>query len=153
MPIVRQWVAKHIFAATNKHTIIEELLEMVIYTRNWPLPEVIKGWTIMTYACPAWEFVADNHVLKLQCLQNRVLRTIDNSPRRTPTRDLHMAFKLLYIYDYTTKLCRQQTEVIQNRENADARNIGQSEPDTGNIRGLNLAAVKHTTVQMTRLLL
>jgi hypothetical protein len=25
--------------------------------------------------------------------------------------------------------------------------------DTGNIRGLNLAAVKHTTVQVTRLLL
>jgi hypothetical protein len=31
------------------------------------------------------------------------------------------------------------------------RNIGQG--DTGNIRGLNLAAVKHTTVQVTRLLL
>jgi hypothetical protein len=26
-------------------------------------------------------------------------------------------------------------------------------PDTGNIRGLNLAATKHTTVQLTRLLL
>jgi transposase len=24
----------------------------------------------MTYACPAWEFVADSHLLKLQCLQN-----------------------------------------------------------------------------------
>jgi hypothetical protein len=37
-----------------------------------------------------------------------------------------MAFKLPYIYDYITKLCRQQAEVIQNHENV--RNIGQGEP-------------------------
>jgi hypothetical protein len=39
-----------------------------------------------------------------------------------------MAFKLPYIYDYITKLCRQQSEVIQNHENADVRNIGEGEP-------------------------
>jgi hypothetical protein len=38
-----------------------------------------------------------------------------------------MAFKLPHIYDYITKLCRQQAEVIQNHENADVRNIGQGE--------------------------
>jgi hypothetical protein len=75
----------------------------------------------MTYACPAWEFAADNHLLKLQRLQNQVLRTIGNFPRRTPVRELH-------IYDYITKLCRQQSEVIQNHENANFRNIGQGEP-------------------------
>jgi hypothetical protein len=32
--------------------------------------------------------------MKLQRLQNRVLRTIDNLQRRTPVRDLHMAFKI-----------------------------------------------------------
>jgi hypothetical protein len=78
----------------------------------------------MTYACPALEFAADNHLLKLQRLQNKVLRTIGNFPRRTPIRD----FKLPYIYDYITKLCRQQAEVIQNHENANFRNIGQGEP-------------------------
>jgi hypothetical protein len=61
----------------------------------------------MTYACPAWEFAADNHLLKLQRLQNKVLRAIGNCPRRTPVRDLHMDFKILYIYiyiyDYITK--------------------------------------------------
>jgi hypothetical protein len=71
----------------------------------------------MTYACPAWELAADNHVLKLQRLQNKVLRTIENFPRRTPVRDLHIAFKLPYIYDYKTKLCSQQAEVIQNHAN------------------------------------
>jgi hypothetical protein len=38
-----------------------------------------------------------------QRLQNKFLRTIGNFPRRTPVRDLHMAFKRLYIYDYITK--------------------------------------------------
>jgi hypothetical protein len=35
-----------------------------------------------------------------------------------------MAFKLPYIYDYITKLCRQQAEVIQNHENENVCNIG-----------------------------
>jgi hypothetical protein len=29
--------------------------------------------------------------------------------------------------------------------------LDKASPDTGNIRGLNLAAVKHTTVEVTRL--
>jgi hypothetical protein len=84
--------------------------------------------SIMNYACPAWEFAADDHLLKLQRLQNKVLHTIGNFPRRTLVCDLHMAFKLPYIYDYITKLCRQQAEVIQNYENANVRNTGQGEP-------------------------
>jgi hypothetical protein len=44
----------------------------------------------MTYACPAWEFAAGNNLLKLQRLQNKVLRTIGNFARRTPVRDLRM---------------------------------------------------------------
>jgi hypothetical protein len=35
---------------------------------------------------------------------------------------------MLHIYDYITKLCRPQAEVIQNHENAEVRNIGQGEP-------------------------
>jgi hypothetical protein len=57
-----------------------------------------------------------------------ITRIIQLFPRRTPIRDLHMAFKLPYIYDYITKLCRQQAEVIQNHENAMVRNTGQGEP-------------------------
>jgi hypothetical protein len=83
--------------------------------------------SVMTYASPAWEFAADTHLMKLQRLQNRVLRTIGNHPRRTPVRDLHMALHIPYIYDYITKLCRQQVEVIQNHENADIREIGKGE--------------------------
>jgi hypothetical protein len=37
------------------------------------------------------------------------------------------AFKLPYVYDYITKLCRQQAEVILNHDNENVRNIGQAE--------------------------
>jgi hypothetical protein len=51
-------------------------------------------------AVPAWEFAADSHLVKLQRLQNKVLRTIGNLPRRTPVRDLNVAFKIPYVYYY-----------------------------------------------------
>jgi hypothetical protein len=82
---------------------------------------------VLTYACPAWEFAADTHLLKLQRLQNRVLRSTSNFPRRTSVRELHKAFSIPYVYDYMTKLSRQQAEVIQNHESANVRNIGQGE--------------------------
>jgi hypothetical protein len=71
----------------------------------------------MTYACPAWEFAAENHLLKLQRLQNRVLRAIGNFPIHTSVRDIHVGFQILYAHDYITKLCRKQAEAIQNHEN------------------------------------
>ncbi|PNF17258.1 hypothetical protein B7P43_G05217 [Cryptotermes secundus] len=82
--------------------------------------------SVMTYASPTWEFAADTHLVKLQRLQNKVLRTIGNFPRRTPVRKLHMAFKIPYVYDYITELCRQQAEVIQNHDE-NVHNIGQGE--------------------------
>jgi hypothetical protein len=81
----------------------------------------------MTYACPAWEFAADTYLLKLQRLQNKVLRTIGNFPRLTAVRELRVAFKIPYVYDFITKLCRQQAKVIQNHVNPNVRNIGQGE--------------------------
>jgi hypothetical protein len=81
----------------------------------------------MTYASPAWEFATNTHLLKLQRLQNKVLRTIGNFPRRTPVQELHKAFNIPYIYDYITKLCRQQAQVIQNHKNANVCHIGQGE--------------------------
>jgi hypothetical protein len=83
--------------------------------------------SVMTYACPAWEFAAECHLLKLQRLQNRVLRTIGNFPKHTSVRDLHKAFHIPYVYDYITKSCRQQAEVIQNHENENVRYIGHGE--------------------------
>jgi hypothetical protein len=48
-------------------------------------------------------------------------------PRSTSVRDLHVAFQIPYVYDYITKLCRQQAEIIQNHDNENVRKIGQDE--------------------------
>jgi hypothetical protein len=53
--------------------------------------------SMMIYACPVWEFVADNNLLKMQHLQNKGFRIIENFRRRTQIRDLQMVFKLPYI--------------------------------------------------------
>jgi hypothetical protein len=81
----------------------------------------------MTYACPAWESAAESHLLKLQHLQNKVLRTTGTFPRRTSVRDMHVAFQIPYVYDNITKSCRQQAEDIQNHENENVRYIRQGE--------------------------
>jgi hypothetical protein len=71
----------------------------------------------MIYDCPAWELAADTYLLKLQSLQNKVLRTTGYFPRCIPIRDLHTAFNLPYAYDYIIELCRQQAEVKIMRMN------------------------------------
>jgi hypothetical protein len=83
--------------------------------------------SVMTYACPAWKITADTCPLKLQRPQSKMLRTTGNFPRCTPVRDLHTVFSLPYVYDYITKLCRQQEEVIQNHENGHFLSTGQGE--------------------------
>jgi hypothetical protein len=52
----------------------------------------------------------------------------DNLDWRTPVRDLHLAFKIPYVYDYITKICRRQAEVNLNHENPNVRAIGQGKP-------------------------
>jgi hypothetical protein len=79
--------------------------------------------SVTTSVCPAWELPAYTYLLKLQCLQNNVLQTTGNFPNCTPISDLHAAFNLPYVYDYITKLCRQQAEVIQNHQNEHVHSI------------------------------
>jgi hypothetical protein len=67
------------------------------------------------------------HLLKLQRLQNKALRTTGNLPRCTSVRDMHVAFQIPYVYDYITQLSRRQAEIINNHQNGNVRNIGQGE--------------------------
>jgi hypothetical protein len=53
----------------------------------------------MDYACPTWECATDSRLLKLQRLQNRLLRAIENLDRCTPVREVHVAFRIPYVYD------------------------------------------------------
>jgi hypothetical protein len=88
----------------------------------------------MIYACPAWELSADTYLLKIAA------PTKQGSPHhwKFSGRDLHTAFSLPYVYVYITKLCRQQAEVIQNRENEHVHSIGQGEVRHGKYKRLKL---------------
>jgi hypothetical protein len=83
---------------------------------------------------------------KIAASTKQVLRTIGNFPRCTPVRDLHTAFNLPYVYDYITKLCRRQAEVIQNHDMNMFAEQDKVKPDTQNIWGLNLAVAELTAV-------
>jgi hypothetical protein len=100
--------------------------EWLSTTLNLALQKVLKR-SVMTYACPVWEFLEDTHLMKYERLQNKVLRTIGNFPRCTPLRDMHMAFHLLYVYDNVTKLSRKQAGVVLNHGDENVRNIAQGE--------------------------
>jgi hypothetical protein len=52
---------------------------------------------------------------------------IGKFPRNTPIRNMHISLQIPYVYDFTTKLCKQQAKVIQHHENIHVRNIGQVE--------------------------
>jgi hypothetical protein len=105
--------------------------------------------SIMNYASPTWAFAVDTHLMKLRRLQNRILRATGKLYRRPPVRDLHLAFKISYVYDYITKLCRRQAEVILNRKNPNVRSIGQREARHRKHKWLKLGGVKSTTVQVS----
>jgi hypothetical protein len=72
----------------------------------------------MVYACPTWEHAADAHLLNLQRVRNRVLRATGNLDRCTQLRELHVASKIPYVYDYITKLRRTSAELILNHANS-----------------------------------
>jgi hypothetical protein len=109
----------------------------------------------MTYTCPAWELAADTYLVKLQRLQNKVLRTTGNFPRCTPVRDLHMAFSLLYIYDYITDYAGNEQKSYRIMRMNIFAGWDKVKPDIENtrIRGLNLEVIKLMTIQVTKLLL
>jgi hypothetical protein len=81
--------------------------------------EVTNAWSYTStpqYVFIAWCFVkhSDNFTFTFY--------TIGSLPRRIPTRALHQAFQIPYVYDYI-KICRKQAEVIQTHDNVNVRNI------------------------------
>jgi hypothetical protein len=65
--------------------------------------------------------------LKLQRLQNRVLRAYGNLDKCISVREFYTAFKIPYVYGYINKLFMTRTEVILNHVNSNINVIGQSE--------------------------
>jgi hypothetical protein len=108
----------------------------------------------MTYACPAWELVADTYLLKLQHLQKKVLHTTLDIFQgvvwfkictRLSTFCMHMIIKQNYAGNKqkSYKIMRMNMFALK----------GNAKPDTENIRGLILVVIMLMTVQVTKLLL
>jgi hypothetical protein len=53
--------------------------------------------SIMVYACPICDYVANANLLKMQRLQNRFIRGVHTIDRRILVRELHVAFKFRYM--------------------------------------------------------
>jgi hypothetical protein len=47
----------------------------------------------MTYVCPTWQQAADSHLMKLERLQNRVLRDTETLYICTLVRELRLVLK------------------------------------------------------------
>jgi hypothetical protein len=95
---------------------------------------LIRSVMVETYF--TLKYVVDTHLLKLQCLQNRVLCAVSNLDRRILVRKLCVALKIHCAFYYITKLCRKQAEVIQNHLNPLYRKLNKEKPCTGSKRGL-----------------
>jgi hypothetical protein len=53
---------------------------------------------------------------------------------------MHISLQIPYVYDYITKLCRQQAKVIQHHENIHVCNIGQDEAQHRKYKRLKLGS-------------
>jgi hypothetical protein len=71
--------------------------------------------SLFPYACPAWEFAADNHLLNYSACKTKCSAQLEvfQGAHRFAICTLLSNFRIyIYIYDYITKLCVQQAEVI-----------------------------------------
>jgi hypothetical protein len=86
--------------------------------------------SIFTYACPPWEHAADARLLKLQRLQNRVLRAVGNLESCISVREL-----------------QDRDGINPKHVNPNVRGTGQEEARIGKY---NMAVIRPTTVQLTQ---
>lgn len=97
----------------------------------------------MSYSYLGWPHwnLRQSHIFR-NCTAYRfkALRTIGNFQSRTQSQELYVAFKILYEYDFSTKLCGRKLDVTRNHDNENICNTYCGE--TQNARRLNLAAAK-----------
>jgi hypothetical protein len=90
------------------------------------------------------------YLFKLQHLQNKILRPIGNFTGRTPTCDLHLAFKRQYFHDFVTQLCRLLLEVTRSWEWKCWRSTGAGEVQRRSLLSLNSAVAKRKPIQVIK---
>jgi hypothetical protein len=67
-------------------------------------------------------------------------------------RNVHVAFRVPYVYDYITKLCRRRAEIIHNHENVHYSGRGETPHRRYKRLKLGGAALIYMAVQACRLL-
>jgi hypothetical protein len=80
----------------------------------------------MIYAYPTWEFAAETHMMNCSTCEID-LHTVGDLHRHTPVHELHVAFKIPYMYDYIIELCRRQAEAMQNHRTPNVCTTGQGD--------------------------
>ena len=70
---------------------------------------------IYTYACPIFTDIAKTHLMKLQRIQNKILKMILNLPWYTSTQDIHQTNNIEMVNDFIQKLsanyrCRMESQ-------------------------------------------
>jgi hypothetical protein len=136
LPIDRQWLYSLL-----KDKCVNIYVKRVLYKA--------LNISLIVHDYSTWEYAAETYLFKLQRLQNRFCRAIVKLYKRTPVREMHMHFKIPYVYDYVTKLCRKQAEAMESHLNHMCMQLDNEKPCIGSMRGLNLPVVKLTITQVT----
>ncbi|KAK3924273.1 RNA-directed DNA polymerase from mobile element jockey [Frankliniella fusca] len=85
---------------------------------------------ILTYAAPAWAgMLADTNLHSLQIIQNKYLRLALNTPRYTPTRQLHIQAQTTHIGDFIVKTLRSFYAKAATNNNPLIAGLGQYTPE------------------------
>jgi hypothetical protein len=88
---------------------------------------------IMTYACAAWEFAADTLIFEIAAPAKQ------GSPH-------HWKFPKVHTFPRFAHGVQPSVYILLYNKISQATSRGHEKSDTDNVRGLNLTAVKHTTV-------
>ena len=87
--------AKHIAAARSKglaaccslYPIMGRRSRLTAKNKLLLVKQVIRP--IMSYAAPVWTLAARTHIISLQRIQSRAIKTALSMPRRSPTAEIH----------------------------------------------------------------
>jgi len=106
----------------------------------------------MTYDCHAWQFAADTHLLKLQRLQIQgtsfsLLSIFQGAHRHANYMWLSKFRKYSILLRNYASRKQKSYEIMTMKMFAP---LDKTKPNTRNIRDLNWAAVKRTTVQTSK---
>ncbi|KAI8126988.1 putative RNA-directed DNA polymerase from transposon X-element [Lucilia cuprina] len=90
----------------NKHSYLNAKNKNLLYK------SIIRP--ILTYASPVWYTAANYHLKRLQIIQNKCLKIINNKNWKYPTNILHQETKYEKIFDFITRLNNKYFEKVEN---------------------------------------